>query len=221
MQSYVINAEHESKQVVTLGPVRKPRAQYHHGSLREAALDAAAREIDLHGHVGFSLDGVAKRLGVTPAALYRHFKNRDDLLREVIWVRFQSFVAALDAAAARPDAADRMLEIGMAYVRFGLENPGWFRVQFSREGARLSDRQESVHPVYQEVLQHELTGLFPSNPKAVEKWYLALWACLHGIAGMAVEHTLPPMKTDAQRLGAAEYQLSTVLEGLRAAARQR
>lgn len=195
--------------------MRKPRSRYHHGALRDAALDAAEKELDAHGHVGFSLERVAKRLGVTPAALYRHYANRDALLREVVYRAFLRFVEALDAAALDPD--DPITAIGRAYVRFSVENPGWFRAQFSRDGAKLSDRQEQANPKYAAVLLGEVQKLFGTDETIVQRWYLGLWGCAHGASSMAVEHTIPGL-TDEIRLALAYDQLSTFGEGMRAAA---
>ena len=200
--------------------VKKPRGKYHHGTLREAAIAAAALEVDARGHVAFSLERVAKRLGVTPAALYRHFRNRDALLREVIWTAFERFVERLDAAATAP-ADDVIFSVGRAYIAFAAENPGWFRLQFSRAGRPLSDRQARARPLYGEALEREIASLFRDDPDAAQRWYLALWAVLHGAAAMCVEQVLPPLTTDAARIAAAEQQLTTFLTGMRAAAPRR
>jgi AcrR family transcriptional regulator len=199
--------------------LRKPSTRYHHGSLHDAALEAAGKEIDAHGHVAFTMDRVAKRLGVTPAALYRHYKNRDAILREWLWQTFLRFVEEMDAAAQRPNV-DPLLSTGRAYVEFALKNPGWFRLQFSRAGAELSDRQETAQPKYADVLQSELATFFRGDAGAVQRWFLALWACVHGAASMAVEHVLPPLKTDDERLVVAEQQLTTFVAGMHAEARR-
>jgi AcrR family transcriptional regulator len=196
---------------------RKPRSRYHHGSLRTAAVEAAARDIDVYGHVAFSLERVGKRLGVTPAALYRHFENRDALLREVMWQTFSRFVERMDAVALAPDSVAPIAAIGRTFVRFALENPGWFRLQFSIAGGALSDRQKETQPEYAAVLGRELARLFGDDPSAVEGWYLTLWAFIHGVASFAVEHILPPLRDDEERLALADRQIDTFLVGLQAA----
>src|SRR5262245_20213427 len=76
--------------------MRRPRGKYHHGSLAHDALAATEREIDLHGHQGFTLDKVAKRLGVTAAALYRHYESREALLKAFVIDTFKKFAAEMD-----------------------------------------------------------------------------------------------------------------------------
>jgi AcrR family transcriptional regulator len=213
--------------------IRKPKARYHHGTLRDAALEAGVRELDAHGHVGFSLERVGKRLGVSPSALYRHYTSREELLRAVLWRGFERFVAFVDAdaVAARDAALDtgppgerKLIEaIGGAYLRFAVENPGWFRAQFSRDGAALSQGQEQAHPQYADILRAEVARTFSVDlggppDERVTRWFFALWAALHGAASMAVEHTIPPRRTDAERIAFAKGQLATVVEGMRAAA---
>jgi AcrR family transcriptional regulator len=212
--------------------MRKPRARYHHGDLHEAALVAAAEEIDAHGHVAFTMERVAKRLGVTPAALYRHYKNRDALLREVSWRIFQRYVEAVDSAALAAeqgrreaddgiDGIDPLEAIGRAYVRFAMANPGWFRLQFSVAGSALSDRQSAAQTKYAEVMQRSLAALFPGDEALVMRWFMSLWAAVHGAACMAGERVIPPLESDAARIAVADEQLALFLEGLHAAAAQR
>lgn len=199
--------------------LRKPKARYHHGDLREAALTAAAEEIDAHGHVAFTMERVGKRLGVTPAALYRHYKNRDDLLREVTWQIFQRYAQTVDAAALG-DSGDPLAAIGRAYVRFAVANPGWFRLQFSIAGSTLSDRQATAQTKYAEVMQRELGVLFGGDEAQVAKWLMAMWALVHGASSMAVEHVIPPLTSDEQRIALADEQVTTFLDGVRAAAQK-
>ena len=115
--------------------MRKGQDRYHHGDLHRAAIEASERELERHGAQGFKLERVAKSLGVTTPALYRHFENKDALLRAVIWDVFLRFVAAVDGAVtAAVDPRTKAAALGKAYVRFALKNPGWFRLQFSRTG---------------------------------------------------------------------------------------
>ena len=76
---------------------RRPRS-YHHGNLKQALLEAARKLIEEHGAFGFSLTEAARLAGVSPAAPYRHFRDRDALLAEVASSGFERFTARLDAA---------------------------------------------------------------------------------------------------------------------------
>ena len=76
---------------------RRPRT-YHHGNLKKVLLEAARKLIEQHGPIGFSLTEAARLAGVSPAAPYRHFRDRDALLAEVARNGFERFAAKLDAA---------------------------------------------------------------------------------------------------------------------------
>jgi AcrR family transcriptional regulator len=74
------------------------RRPYHHGNLRQALVDAAVSLILEKGPAGFSFAEAARKAGVSPAAPYRHFKDRDDLLAETARVGFERFAERLEAA---------------------------------------------------------------------------------------------------------------------------
>src|SRR6201982_4321332 len=76
---------------------RRPRSS-HHAHLKEVLLEAARKLIEEHGAFGFSLTEAARRAGVSPAAPYRHFRDRDALLAEVAKNGFERFAARLDMA---------------------------------------------------------------------------------------------------------------------------
>ena len=59
-----------------------PKRGYHHGNLKQALIDAALELIEIKGPTGFTLSEAAKQAGVTPAAVYRHFQGREDLIAE-------------------------------------------------------------------------------------------------------------------------------------------
>jgi AcrR family transcriptional regulator len=199
--------------------VKKARGRYHHGALREAAIAAAASEIDDHGHQGFTLDKVTRRLGVTPAALYRHFANRDALLEAVIWDAFERFGKEMDAAVTSVDEPRAMLVATLrAYVEFALANPGWFRLQFSRVAAKLTGeaqnrnaRERLVYPARLRGALRELVGV----PADLDRAFLMAWAFAHGVAGLLVEHVLSRLKSDRERVALADELLTAYVAELR------
>lgn len=196
---------------------KKPRGRYHHGDLHDAALAAALKELDAHGHAGLTMERVAKRLGVTPAALYRHFESRDALLREAIWRGFEGFTARLDEATAVDDPRAVLLAAARAYVAYALANPGWFRAQFSRDGQRLSSRQQEANPAYAGRIIGALQASFPDDGhEGGETRYLTVWALLHGVATMAVEGVIPVVQGDAQWIALVERLVEAQLPAPRA-----
>lgn len=109
--------------------VNIPKRQYHHGNLREALLKAGIRAIAEDGPDGFSLRDVAKRAGVTPPAVYRHFPDKDALLAAIAAECSQRLAATVSESlvAAKGGSLDRFRQIGIAYVQFAAANPEHFR----------------------------------------------------------------------------------------------
>jgi len=102
---------------------------YHHGNLRAALITAALRELVSAGLEGFALRGVARRAGVSPPAVYRHFRDKEDLLAAVAAECADRLATAMTDAvtAAPPDPLERFRATGIAYVRFAVAHPDYFR----------------------------------------------------------------------------------------------
>lgn len=112
------------------------RRAYHHGRLKDALIEAARQLVAERGPEGFTLAEAAKRVGVTGAAPYRHFADRQALLAELAERGFVLFDDALRAAfdQGRPDAAAAFRRMGRAYLRFAREEPGLYSAMFSAGG---------------------------------------------------------------------------------------
>jgi AcrR family transcriptional regulator len=111
---------------------RRGKAPYHHGALRHALVEAAAQVAAESGVAALSLREAARRAGVSQAAPYHYFADKSALLAAVAEEGFRLFdamqQAALDQAPSNP--TDRLQQLGVAYVRFALENPHYFKVMF-------------------------------------------------------------------------------------------
>ena len=110
---------------------------YHHGDLRRALIDAAQRLLETEGPTALSLRAVAREAGVSPAAPYRHFRNREDLIEEVARQGFVIFAERLERAFndGRPSPLSAFSAAGQAYLTFARTNPGHYDAMF---GARVS-----------------------------------------------------------------------------------
>jgi len=110
---------------------RRPRS-YHHGNLKEVLLEAARKLIEQYGPAGFSLTEAARLAGVSPAAPYRHFRDRDALLAELASNGFERFAARLDLAWNNgiPTPLSAFENLGRAYLAFAREEPASYAVMF-------------------------------------------------------------------------------------------
>ena len=119
----------------------KKTKPYHHGNLRETLLRAAIGLVGEVGPTAFTLREVARRAGVSHNAPYRHFRDKEDLIRAVAAEGYGELTSAMIAAAARQARAlDRLKHAGLAYIDFALRRPEHFTVMFD---APISKRK---HP---------------------------------------------------------------------------
>ncbi len=116
---------------------------YHHGNLRQALVEAALDLIRAQGPQGFSLSDAAKAAGVTPAAVYRHFAGRDDLIAECALQGFVIFADVMERAhdGGRPSALKAFEATGRAYLGFARAYPGHYMAMFE-SGLRVSATPE-------------------------------------------------------------------------------
>ena len=172
------------------------RQGYHHGNLREALAAAARRLIATRGPAGFTLSEAARLAGVSAAAPYRHFADRDALLAEVAQRGFAEFDRRLREAwrgaaaqgAAGQDAGTAFLRMGEAYLAFAREEPGYYAAMFSARSAgrkRAAGQKTSFAALEQAVTQLAAGDLDPQ-----ELAYL-VWALSHGIATLSASGQLP------------------------------
>ncbi len=105
---------------------------YHHGNLKEALLQAALGLIAEKGAAGFTFADAARMAGVSPAAPYRHFRDRDELLSSIAQRGFEQFEAMLTQAwdDGRPDTVTAFERVGKAYLAFAREEPAFYSAMF-------------------------------------------------------------------------------------------
>lgn len=110
----------------------EPRKPYHHGNLRQALVEASLKLIEEKGPLGFTLAETARGAGVSGAAPYRHFKNREDLIGEVARQGFVIFGERLRRAfnGGNPSPLSAFLAAGRAYLDFARSNPGHYIAMF-------------------------------------------------------------------------------------------
>src|SRR6476659_2738199 len=105
-------------------PARKPLNTYHHGDLREALVQAALQEAEQGGPEAVSIKALAKKLGVSQPAPYRHFADRDALLQAVTAEAFRQFNDIMREAVAGPSKQSKLSRFAQASLAFGLERHG-------------------------------------------------------------------------------------------------
>lgn len=181
----------------------KKKKRYHHGSLRAALVDSAKSLIAERGRAEFTLRELAKRLGVTHAATYHHFKDKDDLLAAVAEQGYHALRDRLiEALAQSPDhSVIRMRAMGVAYVRFAMENHAHFRVMFGHKFADISSYPElkaageATRGLMNKTLEQ---GQREEIYKDGDLYELAAisWSALHGLALLMINGHFDELRGD-------------------------
>lgn len=189
-----------------------PRSSYHHGNLRAALVDAAVGAARRDGLAGLALRELARRVGVSHNAAYRHFARRDDLVAAVAEQAMTGLVAVMHRELEAVDAADpalrarlRLAGIGRAYVGFARTEPGLFEVAFaSFDGADAArSAGDSPYLLLGEALDDLVgAGVLASDARAGAEELC--WSTVHGFAVLAL----------AGHFADADARLELVLRGV-------
>lgn len=202
-----------------------PTPAYHHGHLREALVEAADRAVR-DGAAELSLRELARDVGVSANAAYRHFEDKAALLTALAVTGFERLAQRMQrgqAAVGKPGSAvavavGRFKATGRAYVDFALEHPGLFRVMFGPHGVRCFGAGDAL-PAAQSpwaLLGRSLDALVEVGalaPEARAGAELKAWAVVHGFASLALE-TGSRLGTRAERQRELESVLDFAVAGL-------
>lgn len=163
---------------------RRNNGSYHHGDLRNALRQSAREILEEEGLPALSLRAVARRVGVSHAAPYRHFPNHEALLADLAVEGFSELREAIASAGAAPGGqADKMAEIGAAYMRFAVRRPALARLMFGSQMPNRSDfpplgeAAEAVGAEIGKALGDSVLGL-------------AVWGAVHGLTMLVLEDVI-------------------------------
>jgi AcrR family transcriptional regulator len=203
-------------------------ANYHHGNLRRALMDAAIRLVAERGSLDFTMRELARAAGVTHNAPYRHFDDREALLAALAEEGFVRLKAR--CLADRPDLAAgpraAICALGRAYVEFAVEASHIFRLMFGETTARsragrpaLARAARASFAVLEEAIAAcRSNGTLRADLDPREAT-LAAWSLVHGFASLLVAGQVPPSwATGAARARHIEALAGVFLDGALTAA---
>jgi len=185
---------------------------YHHGDLRRALVDAAQRVLERDGPQALSLRAVAREAGVSPAAPYHHFKDKNDLMNALAEEGFHGLGDALKTEFDL-DPDHHLGAMGLAYVKFARANPALYRVMYDcarNEDAMPSkthDKKDGGFHLVREAMIR--AGADPADEVGLELACIASWCTAHGVAEMAGFVQFRPL---IERLGGEEAFVRGVLD---------
>lgn len=169
----------------------KGTGDYHHGDLRSAALAAGMRRIGERDQPDIGLRALARDLGVSATALYRHFPNKDALL-DALAKESLDRLGANQAEAARAVGGGRQGfgEVGVTYVEWAVENPALMRLIYSRVGiVDLSDDNPAGLNEAFRQLRGGIAAMMPETMSAEQRKIAALhsWSLVHGLTMLILD----------------------------------
>ena len=206
-------------------PVRRLiKHGYHHGDLRNALIAEGLKLLE-EGGQDFTLRDLARRVGVSAAAPYAHFADKNALLAAIAQSGFAQLRGALGAALlGSGNPAEQFLDMGRAYVRFGMDNPALYKLMFASEELPADRGKYPGLDAAAEAAFDSLTETLGRLQQAgilragnVEADGLTVWAHVHGLTSLIITGRVecvgenPPPPEDAVRMS-----LMTLLSGLRA-----
>jgi AcrR family transcriptional regulator len=170
---------------------------YHHGDLRQSLIDAAIALISEEGISDLSLRQVARRVGVSHNAPYRHFEDKEALLAAVAEYGFRSLQRAMETAGETvpPDSTNGLAAIGIAYVQFALANPAYYRLMFGEyrcDFSQYSGLAEAAEQSFMVLVNTIQVGqragvLRAANPLDMAR---VAWSLVHGQSMLALDNKL-------------------------------
>lgn len=161
---------------------------YHHGNLRQALVEAALALITEKGPQGFTLSEAAKAADVTPAAVYRHFAGRDELIAEAARQGYEIFADLMDYAydGGHPSALAAFEATGRAYLAFARKYPGHYMAMFEsgislQANPDLAAAAQKARDVLERAAAKLSEHIPPAKRPPAAMFSAHVWALSHGV----------------------------------------
>jgi AcrR family transcriptional regulator len=168
------------------------KGAYHHGDLRGALVRAARQLVVERGAENFTLADACRLAGVTTAAPYRHFRDKQEILEEIVASAFDDLAArtACAAAAHGEGTLAGIVAMGQAYVRFAVEETAIFRLMFGQNPAlkKAAPVEGQGKACFANLIAQ--VGLFCARtdcPGDAQRLALELWTFVHGTASLLID----------------------------------
>jgi len=178
---------------------------YHHGNLKEELISSACKICEVDGHDHMSLRSIAKEANVSQTAPYRHFKTKESLLAEVSKRGFDELTERMNEALNKKHNAlsleDQFLEMGLAYLEFGIEKRNIYDLMHSPsiQKADFPELLESAGGAF-DVLVKILMKLHPEiDENKLSQKCMKYWAMMHGLIGILDIKPNSPTESDAAK----------------------
>ncbi len=207
-----VNGVHIWRRIAAMNKASKP---YHHGNLAESLLDAVDEIATQFGLEAVTLRACAKKIGVSPSSAFRHYADKRALLTAFATRAIYQLTTRMENAKQQAEAqgSNPFFHVGLAYVRFGLEKPAFFRAMWRDEAIYC---QDDAYLEATRLLASYLKGGFgetidDDDPENFSPQELLAWSAVHGLTNLFVDGPIGRGKTLAEKLHMAENMLTTML----------
>jgi len=192
---------------------------------REKILDAARELFVAEGYDGVSMRKIADKIEYSPTAIYVHFKDKDELFREVCHADFRRLAQSFLAIGQIADPIERLRKIGHAYIEFGLKNPNHYRTMFmvphppeveeDLEGQGKGNPEEDAYEFLLATIKEVLrAGAFRDDLKDADLISQTMWAGVHGVISLQIAKNEDPWVPWRSLKKRADLMLDVMLYGL-------
>ena len=165
------------------------KTSYHHGDLRAALIDAGLQLTRAGGPEALTIREATRRVGVSPNAAYRHFADREALLRAVATAIQSRMVARMQSSVRRRGSSELLRAVGVGYIKFALDEPGWFTTAFFGSDGPSETAFAPPYIALVEALDAMVNaGALPPERRDGAEW--PCWAAVHGFAELALHGPL-------------------------------
>lgn len=179
----------------------KQTRPYHHGNLRQQLVNAALQAIESNGYQTVSLRDLAQAVGVSRAAPYRHFADRDALLRACALEGFQHLLAAhqdkMQGSGSAPEKAHRLCQ---TFLNFSADRPGLFMLMYDSGLMQQSEEEDELgsllRGLYEDIASALAGALQECDERKLKARMIAMWSTLYGYARLRQSRMLKPYMVD-------------------------
>lgn len=184
------------------------KKSYHHANLKKALFLSCHRQLKKTDPELISLRGLAEEIGISHAAIYRHFQDKETLIEQMATYGFQRLVVSQKRAYKKgKNPEEGFLEVGLAYIHFAIRNPHYYKIMF------LSKRKMHSPELTRAMLRSYSIIIFAcrsylqsksktNNPRI---YALMAWSLVHGYSNLYLETSFPQAEAQVFRQTHREF----------------